>query len=69
MMSTRSGAASSGHPKKGDKVRTEVALLRSQKVLPDAVVAGPGFQRHQIASDVLVLLPDTTTHHLRGGRL
>src|SRR5215216_7143489 len=54
-----------GHPKRRNHHRI-IAPVRSLKNLPG--IGEPDVQRNHVATDVLVLLPDTVTYHLRGGR-
>jgi hypothetical protein len=53
------------HPKIRNMLRNE-DRVRSREILPEMICVGHDFQRHQIASGVLVLLSDTTMHHLQG---
>ena len=59
-------AAEGGHPKRRNHHEL-VARVRFLKNLPGH--AWPGAQRRQIATDVLVLLPDTLAYDPLGGRL
>ena len=57
--------AGGGHP----KIRHHhmiIALVRPLKNLPGIVE--PALQRNHVVTDMLVLLLDTVTYHLRGGR-
>jgi hypothetical protein len=56
--------AGGGHPKRRNHHKI-IAPVRSLKNL--AGIVGPGLQRNYVATDVLVLLADTVTYHLRGG--
>ena len=55
--------AGGGHPKIRNDHRI-IALVRSLKNLPGIVE--PALQRNHVATDVLVLLADMVTYHLRG---
>ena len=57
--------AGGGHPKRRNHHRI-IAPVRSLKNLPGIVE--PALQRNHVATDVLVLLADTVTYHLRGVR-
>ena len=57
--------AGGGHPKIRNHHRI-IAPVRSLKNLPGIVE--PALQRNHVATDVLVLLADTVTYHLRGVR-
>ena len=55
--------AGGGHAKIRNHHRI-IAPVRSLKNLPG--ILEPALQRHHVATDVLVLLADTVTYHLRG---
>src|SRR3990170_1378913 len=52
-----------GHPKRRNHHRI-IARVRSLKNLPG--IGEPAIQGNHVATDVLVLLPDTVTYHLLG---
>ena len=58
--------AGDGHPKRGNHHRI-IARVRSLKNLPG--IGEPDVQRNHVTTDVLVLLAETATYHLLGGRL
>ena len=55
--------AGGGHPKRRNHHRI-IAPVRSLENLPG--IGEPALQRNHVATDVLVLLADTVTYHLRG---
>ena len=61
-----SHGAGGGNPKIRNHHRI-IARVMSLENLPG--IGEPGIQRSHVAKDMLVLLPDTATYHLRGGQL